>query len=85
MLDEGKGGGGEAGRTSGTSYPPPRLPPSRLGRLAAAIRRIAGMPDYERYVQHLRACHPDRPIPDRADFFLDFVEQRYRGGGGRCC
>ena len=58
---------------------------SLVGRLIRALRRIAGMPDYDRYVEHLRACHPDRPIPDRAEFFRDFVEQRYRGGGGRCC
>ena len=84
MPGEVKGGGGEAGRT-GWSSPPPRVPPSPLHRLARALRRVAGMPDYEQYVEHLRACHPDRPVPDRAEFFRDFVEQRYRGGGGRCC
>ena len=36
------------------------------GGAAASVRRIAGMPDYAAHVEHLRRCHPDRALPDRA-------------------
>jgi uncharacterized short protein YbdD (DUF466 family) len=67
----------------------------RIGRLAialtrswtdaaAAARRIAGVPDYAGYVAHLRARHPDRPIPTEAAFFAERQRAHYRRGG-RCC
>jgi len=52
---------------------------------SAAARRIIGIPDYDAYVAHLRARHPDRPIPDRAAFFAERQRARYSGAGGRCC
>lgn len=53
--------------------------------LAAAARRIAGVPDYDAYVAHLRLHHPERTIPCAADFFAERQQARYRAGGGRCC
>jgi uncharacterized short protein YbdD (DUF466 family) len=53
--------------------------------LVAAARRIAGIPDYDAYVAHVRAHHPERAIPSEAAFFADRQEARYRAGGGRCC
>jgi len=53
--------------------------------LVAAVRRIAGIPDYEAYVAHLRSHHPERAIPSAADFFAERQAARYRGGAGRCC
>jgi uncharacterized short protein YbdD (DUF466 family) len=59
---------------------------ARLWRaLATATRRIAGVPDYDAYVAHLKAKHPERTIPPRATFVADRLQARYRGGGGRCC
>jgi len=51
----------------------------------AAARRMIGVPDYERYVAHLRARHPDRPVPTYAEFFAERQRARYVRGGGRCC
>ena len=48
-------------------------------------RRLIGVPDYDTYVAHLRAHHPERPVPTYAAFFRERQEARYRGGGGRCC
>ncbi len=48
-------------------------------------RRIVGVPDYERYVAHLREHHPGRAIPSYAEFFAERQRARYRGGGGGCC
>lgn len=55
-------------------------------RVAVRIgRRLVGAPDYEAYVAHLRAHHPQRAIPTRAQFFDERQRACYRGGGGRCC
>ncbi len=51
----------------------------------AAARRMIGVPDYERYVAHLRTRHPDRNVPTYAEFFAERQRARYVRGGGRCC
>ncbi len=56
-----------------------------LGRVARVIRRISGMPDYPAYVEHLRRCHPGRPVPSERDFYEEFVRARYADGPTRCC
>ena len=56
-----------------------------LQRIAAAIRAIAGMPDYDAYVAHLRRCHPERPVPTARRFYDEFVKRRYGEGPTRCC
>ncbi|HEY0230283.1 MAG TPA: YbdD/YjiX family protein [Dokdonella sp.] len=48
-------------------------------------RQIIGVPDYENYLAHLRAHHPERALPSYAEFFNERQEARYKGGGGRCC
>ena len=48
-------------------------------------RSLIGVPDYDTQVAHLRAHHPERPVPSYAEFFRERQEARYRGGGGRCC
>lgn len=50
-----------------------------------AARRAIGVPDYDAYVAHLRAHHPERRIPTYPEFFAERQQARYRGGGGRCC
>jgi uncharacterized short protein YbdD (DUF466 family) len=48
-------------------------------------RQIIGVPDYDRYVAHLREHHPERAVPTYIEFFNERQQARYRGGGGRCC
>jgi uncharacterized short protein YbdD (DUF466 family) len=63
------------------------------GSLATLWKRIretgnlmVGLPDYERYVAHIRERHPDRPAMSRAEFVAERTKRRYEGGGaGRCC
>jgi uncharacterized short protein YbdD (DUF466 family) len=43
------------------------------------------MPDYRAYVEHLRACHPDRPVPSEREFYDEYVRTRYGDGPTRCC
>jgi uncharacterized short protein YbdD (DUF466 family) len=56
-----------------------------LDKLLGAIRRIAGMPDYEAYVTHLRQCHPEHVVLTERQFYEDFLRTRYDGGPTRCC
>jgi uncharacterized short protein YbdD (DUF466 family) len=48
-------------------------------------RLCCGVPDYDAYVRHLRAHHPDRADPTYAAFFRERQAARYGGLGGRCC
>jgi uncharacterized short protein YbdD (DUF466 family) len=58
-------------------------------RLASDVRavllRVLGVPDYECYVTHLRAAHPDRVPLGREDFMASRLEARYCKPGARCC
>jgi len=49
------------------------------------LRRVAGMPDYPAYLEHLRRCHPDRPVPTEREFFTLYTQSRYGAGPTRCC
>jgi uncharacterized short protein YbdD (DUF466 family) len=54
-------------------------------RFGAAIRKIAGMPDYDAHVEHLRRCHRTALIPSERQFYEEFVRTRYGDGPTRCC
>ncbi|HEY9506689.1 MAG TPA: YbdD/YjiX family protein [Gemmatimonadales bacterium] len=60
-----------------------------LGRSVAwvggLLRRIAGMPDYGAYVEHVRRCHPGRALPTEREYFEQYVAERYGDGPTRCC
>jgi uncharacterized short protein YbdD (DUF466 family) len=58
---------------------------ARLERVLRVVRRVAGMPDYAAYVEHLRRCHPERPAPSRRQFYDDYLRARYADGPTRCC
>jgi uncharacterized short protein YbdD (DUF466 family) len=63
----------------------PRTLRIRLTRIAQAVRRIIGVPDYERYLAHVRNCHPtDAPL-SREAFARDALARRYNQPGNRCC
>ena len=54
---------------------------------ARAARLMVGIPDYESYVQHRRANHPDEPIMTYEEFFRERQQARYqvKGGFRACC
>jgi uncharacterized short protein YbdD (DUF466 family) len=54
-------------------------------RISSLLRKIAGMPDYDGHVEHLRRCHPQQPIPTRREFYEAFIRARYADGPTRCC
>jgi uncharacterized short protein YbdD (DUF466 family) len=49
------------------------------------LRRVAGMPDYNAHLEHLRRCHPERPLPSQRQFYEEFIRSRYADGPTRCC
>jgi uncharacterized short protein YbdD (DUF466 family) len=56
----------------------------RMRKAAAVVRRILGVPDYERYLAHVRLAHPDQiPMTER-EFFRERLEGRAKPGS-RCC
>ena len=48
---------------------------------------MVGQPDYEVYVAHAEATHPDQPPLDKVAFFRLHEQRRIGGGAGgfRCC
>jgi uncharacterized short protein YbdD (DUF466 family) len=56
-----------------------------IARMGSCLRRIAGMPDYHAYLEHVRSAHPERAVPTQQEFYADFVRSRYEDGPTRCC
>ena len=55
-------------------------------RALAAVELVAGLPDYDRYVAHLRLQHPQAEVLSRDAFFRARQQARFGAGGGlRCC
>ena len=62
-----------------------RQPAALLSALTRTVRAIIGVPDYERYLRHMRARHPDTDPLSRAAFQQTRLEARYTKPGSRCC
>ncbi|MGZ8391641.1 MAG: CstA-like transporter-associated (seleno)protein [Gemmatimonadales bacterium] len=50
-----------------------------------SLRRIAGMPDYQTYLEHLRSSHPEQPGLTEREYYSVYVSSRYGDGPTRCC
>lgn len=50
-------------------------------------RLMIGVPDYDHYVRHMQAQHPDKPVMSYRDFFNERQSARFGGKGDirRCC
>jgi uncharacterized short protein YbdD (DUF466 family) len=63
-----------------------------LEKLAAGLRRVretahlmVGQPDYQRYLAHTLAHHPERQPLSHTEFVRAAMDRRYGKGTGRCC
>jgi uncharacterized short protein YbdD (DUF466 family) len=56
-----------------------------LRRCAAVLRAIVGVPDYERYVTHMRTRHPGEVLLSPREFFAMRQRERFERPGGKCC
>ena len=69
----------------------PSLDASQFGladqvrKIAKVVRTIIGAPDYDRYVAHVKECHPGQAVMSRDEFSKSRLEARYNQPGNRCC
>jgi len=57
----------------------------RVSRAADIVRRIIGVPDYDRYVAHVTAHHPDVEPMTCEEFNRQRLADKYSRPGSRCC
>jgi len=57
----------------------------RLRTLGQAWRQVLGVPDYERYLEHMAAHHAGEPVLGRREFFARAIDHKYGKSGPRCC
>ena len=58
---------------------------ARVRRAGDVVRRVIGVPDYERYVAHMEAAHPSETVLSHDDFERERMTARYQRPGARCC
>ena len=56
-----------------------------FGRLAGVARAVLGVPDYDRYLAHMRAHHPRETPLSRSEFIGERLSARYEKPGAKCC
>ena len=57
-------------------------------RVVQTARLMVGVPDYDTYVAHRKACHPDEPVMSYTEFFRERQQARYATSNGKfrgCC
>jgi uncharacterized short protein YbdD (DUF466 family) len=54
-----------------------------LRRLRETCLLMVGIPDYDRYVEHMKIYHPERSAMTQEEFFWDRQKSRYADGKGR--
>jgi uncharacterized short protein YbdD (DUF466 family) len=57
----------------------------KIERAACILRRVIGVPDYDRYVAHVNAHHPGAQPMSRDEFVKQRMIDKYSRPGGRCC
>ena len=58
---------------------------ARVADVGSLLRRIIGAPDYDGYLAHVTAHHPDVTPLSREAFARDALARRYDQPGSRCC
>jgi|SoimicmetaTmtLAB_FD_contig_81_80890_length_1200_multi_2_in_0_out_0_2 uncharacterized short protein YbdD (DUF466 family) len=81
VLDQSTSGAGAPGSVS----PAADLRRMQLQRIRQACRQLFGIPDYDRYLTHVRANHPGEPILSEREFHALAIDRRYGGMSARCC
>ncbi|PYO77503.1 MAG: hypothetical protein DMD63_10720 [Gemmatimonadetes bacterium] len=58
---------------------------SFFSRSASVVRAVLGVPDYERYLAHMRSAHPGDRVMSETEFKHTRMSDRYNGPGSKCC
>ena len=63
----------------------PAVPELKLfwRRGVQTARLMVGVPDYNAYVAHRKACHPDEPVMSYTEFFRERQQARYATSNGK--
>lgn len=57
-----------------------------MSKARSTVKTMFGMPDYEKYLEHHRATHPDQEPMSEKEFYVQRLKDRYESGGAtRCC
>lgn len=56
-----------------------------MSAIAATMRSIIGVPDYERYLEHMRRRHPAETPMRLEEFEQMRLTDKYLRPGARCC
>ena len=58
---------------------------SLLTRAASIVRAVLGVPDYGRYLSHMRSVHPGDRVMSETEFRHTRMNDRYNRAGSKCC
>jgi uncharacterized short protein YbdD (DUF466 family) len=58
---------------------------SLFSRSASFLRAVLGVPDYERYLAHMRSTHPGDRVMSETEFRHTSMNDRYNRTGSKCC
>jgi len=56
-----------------------------FNRAQETARLMVGVPDYDAYLAHMQAKHPDKQALSYEAFFTNRMDARYGAGTSRCC
>ena len=57
----------------------------RLKSVVRVCRQMFGIPDYDRYLDHMRKHHPHDAVLSAREFCARAIDRKYEGKGPRCC
>jgi uncharacterized short protein YbdD (DUF466 family) len=58
---------------------------SMFSTTASFVRAVLGVPDYDRYLSHMRTAHPGDRIMTETEFRHTRMNDRYNRAGSKCC
>ena len=56
-----------------------------FSRTASFVRAVLGVPDYERYLTHMRTAHPRDRVMTETEYRVTRMNDRYNRTGSKCC
>ena len=57
----------------------------RLQVLRRGLKQVFGIPDFDRYREHMQAKHPGAPLLSEREFHAMAIDRRYGAAKPRCC
>ena len=58
---------------------------SIISQSASFVLAVLGVPNYGRYLAHMRSAHPGDRVMSETEFNHTSMSERYNRPGSRCC